>query len=61
VSDGPVSGDERRQKRMPGGLTLRALAPNAITSAALCCGLTGIRFAIQGEWEKSVLAVILAA
>ncbi|MBN9143545.1 MULTISPECIES: CDP-alcohol phosphatidyltransferase family protein [unclassified Novosphingobium] len=45
---------------MPGGLTLRALAPNAITSAALCCGLTGIRFAIQGEWEKSVLAVILA-
>ncbi|MDR6706795.1 CDP-diacylglycerol--serine O-phosphatidyltransferase [Novosphingobium sp. 1748] len=60
MSDGPVSGDERRQKRMPGGLTLRALAPNAITSAALCCGLTGIRFAIQGEWEKSVLAVILA-
>ncbi|WCT78966.1 CDP-alcohol phosphatidyltransferase family protein [Novosphingobium humi] len=45
---------------MPGGLTLRALAPNAITSAALCCGLTGIRFAIQGDWEKSVLAVILA-
>lgn len=60
MSDGPVSDDERRQKRMPGGLTLRALAPNAITSAALCCGLTGIRFAIQGEWEKSVLAVILA-
>ncbi|WDF74151.1 CDP-alcohol phosphatidyltransferase family protein [Novosphingobium sp. KACC 22771] len=52
--------DAERQRRLPGGLTLRAMAPNAITSAALCCGLTGIRFAIQGEWEKSVLAVILA-
>ncbi|MDE2403338.1 MAG: phosphatidylcholine/phosphatidylserine synthase [Sphingomonadales bacterium] len=46
--------------RLPGGLTLRALIPNAITSAALCCGLTGIRFAIHGDWEKSVMAVILA-
>ena len=49
-----------RSRRLPGGLTLRALIPNAITSAALCCGLTGIRFAIGGEWEKSVMAVILA-
>lgn len=48
------------QPTLPGGLTLRALIPNAITSAALCCGLTGIRFAIQGNWEKAVLAVILA-
>jgi CDP-diacylglycerol---serine O-phosphatidyltransferase len=49
-----------RGGRLPGGLTLRALIPNAITSGALCCGLTGIRFAIQGDWQKSVLAVILA-
>ncbi len=49
-----------RSRKLPGGLTLRALIPNAITSAALCCGLTGIRFAIGGEWEKSVIAVILA-
>jgi len=53
-------GGDRIPSRLPGGLTLRALVPNAITSAALCCGLTGIRFAIGGEWEKSVLAVILA-
>lgn len=45
---------------LPGGLTLRAMVPNAITAAALCAGLTGIRFAITGEWEKAVLAVILA-
>ena len=46
--------------RLPGGLTLRSMVPNAITAAALCAGLTGIRFAISGEWEKAVLAVILA-
>ena len=49
-----------RKGRLPGGLTLRAMAPNAITAAALCVGLTGIRFAIAGEFEKSVLAVLLA-
>lgn len=53
-------GSPRARGRLPGGLTLRALVPNAITAAALCVGLTGIRFAIEGQWEKSVLAVILA-
>ena len=42
------------------GLTLRALVPNAITAAALCAGLTGIRFAITGDFEKSVQAIVLA-
>ncbi|WP_353227628.1 phosphatidylcholine/phosphatidylserine synthase [Novosphingobium sp.] len=47
-------------RRLPRGLTLRALVPNAITSAALCCGLTGIRFAIGADFHSAVLAVILA-
>ncbi len=42
------------------GLSLRAVLPNAITTAALCSGLTGIRFAISGDWRESVLAIILA-
>ena len=42
------------------GLALRAVIPNAITAAALCSGLTGIRFAIVGDWEKALLAIILA-
>ncbi len=42
------------------GLSLRAVLPNAITAAALCSGLTGIRFAIEGDWERSVFAIILA-
>ncbi|MEY4952254.1 MAG: hypothetical protein RL299_678 [Pseudomonadota bacterium] len=49
--------DEAPQR---GGLTLRAMVPNAITAAALCAGLTGIRFAITGDFEKSVLAIVLA-
>ncbi len=57
TGDGP---DRRFGSRLPGGLTLRALVPNAITAGALCVGLTGIRFAISGEFEKSVLAIILA-
>jgi len=42
------------------GLPLRAFAPNAVTALALCFGLTGVRFAIGGEWEKALLAVVFA-
>ncbi len=42
------------------GLTLRAMVPNAITAAALCSGLTGIRFAIGENWGAAVVAIILA-
>lgn len=42
------------------GLTLRAMLPNAVTAAALCSGLTGIRFAISENWGAAVFAVILA-
>ncbi|MFA7595001.1 MAG: phosphatidylcholine/phosphatidylserine synthase [Novosphingobium sp.] len=59
MSDG--DGLRRRgSRRLKPGLTLRALVPNAITVAALCSGLTGIRFAIVGNWEKAILMVILA-
>jgi CDP-diacylglycerol--serine O-phosphatidyltransferase len=48
------------RRRFGGGLTLRAVVPNAITAAALCSGLTGVRVAIVGEWEKSLFAILLA-
>jgi len=47
-------------RRLRGGLTLRAMVPNAITAAALCVGLTGIRFAIAQDFKSAVVAVILA-
>ncbi len=43
-----------------GGLTLRAMLPNAITAAALCSGLTGIRFATEGQWAFAIGLVVLA-
>ncbi|MCB2068072.1 MAG: phosphatidylcholine/phosphatidylserine synthase [Erythrobacter sp.] len=42
------------------GLSVRAVLPNAITAMALCSGLTSILFAISGQWEKAVFAMIIA-
>lgn len=50
-----------RGRGLPQGLPLRAILPNAVTALALCSGLTGIRFAVLGEWEKAAAMVLLAA
>ena len=42
------------------GIPLRAVVPNAITALALCVGLTGVRFAIAGQWDYAVYAVVAA-
>lgn len=52
----PVRADRPRR-----GIPLRTIVPNAVTALALCSGLFGIRFAIGGEWDKAVGAVVLAA
>ena len=52
--------DEIPMARGVRGLSLRAVLPNAITAAALCSGLTGIRFAISDNWRLAIVAVILA-
>jgi CDP-diacylglycerol--serine O-phosphatidyltransferase len=43
------------------GLPLRFVVPNVVTLLALCAGLTAIRFAIEGRFEISVLAILFAA
>jgi CDP-diacylglycerol--serine O-phosphatidyltransferase len=48
--------DEREAR----GIPFRAMVPNAITALALCLGLTGVSFAIGGEWEKALGSVVLA-
>jgi CDP-diacylglycerol---serine O-phosphatidyltransferase len=51
----------RRPLRRPrGGLPLRAVAPNAVTALALCSGLSGVRFAIGGQFEGAVTMVMVA-
>ncbi len=49
------------RERRPRGIPLRAVVPNAVTALALCSGLTGIRYAIAGDWERAVTFVIIAA
>lgn len=46
--------------RRAGGIPLRAIPPNAITALALCFGLSGVLFAIKGDWEKSLASVVFA-
>jgi CDP-diacylglycerol---serine O-phosphatidyltransferase len=40
---------------------LRVILPNLVTLLALCMGLTAIRFAIEGQFETAVVAVVAAA
>jgi CDP-diacylglycerol---serine O-phosphatidyltransferase len=42
------------------GIPLRALIPNAVTAMALCTGLSGVWFALQGLWASALAAVIVA-
>ena len=39
---------------------MRGIVPNAVTALALCFGLTGVRFAITGEWEKAIVCIFVA-
>ncbi len=59
---GPKAAEDEDSKTASdgSGLTLRAMLPNAITAAALCAGLTGVRFGIESQWAYAILAVMLA-
>ncbi|MGI8570626.1 MAG: CDP-diacylglycerol--serine O-phosphatidyltransferase [Methylocella sp.] len=51
----------RRRRRGIRAVPLRVILPNLVTLLALCMGLTAIRFAIEGQFETAVVAVIAAA
>ena len=60
---GPMAAEDEVPLRPRGrarGLAMRGVVPNAITAAAMCAGLTGIRFAMSGMWREAVIAVVLA-
>jgi CDP-diacylglycerol--serine O-phosphatidyltransferase len=44
-----------------GTLPLWRLLPNLVTVAAICAGLTAIRFAAMGQYHLSVLLILVAA
>jgi CDP-diacylglycerol---serine O-phosphatidyltransferase len=53
--------DLRTRRRRLRGFSINRLIPNVLTLAALCSGLTAIRFALQGQMRLAVIAIIVAA
>ena len=59
----------RRRQQQPHGRRrvrlspqpLRNLIPNMITILALCAGLTGVRYAVDGRFEVAVSLILAAA
>jgi CDP-diacylglycerol--serine O-phosphatidyltransferase len=45
----------------PRELSLTQLVPNLMTISAMCSGLTGIRFAVDGQFPWAVAMILLAA
>lgn len=56
----PLFTPRRRTPRLQ-GLSFNRIIPNLMTLLALCAGLTAIRLGQQGQFEKAVIAIILAA
>lgn len=52
----PNAVGSRNRRTMP----FNQLFPNMITVLALCSGLTSIRFAIEGQFERAVIALVIA-
>ena len=52
-----------RRRRIPRitGLSINTLIPNVLTLLALCSGLTAIRFAVSGQYQSAVVAIMIAA
>jgi len=52
--------EESNVDQEPRRIPFRAMIPNAITTLALCLGLTGVSLAVREEWEKALGAIVLA-
>lgn len=56
-----MDSDRRTHRGRLMGFSINRLIPNVLTLAALCSGLTAIRFALRGEMRLAVIAIIVAA
>ncbi len=50
-----------RSRRGLRGFSVNRLIPNILTLAALCSGLTAVRFGLQGDFKLAVIAIMVAA
>ena len=56
-----MDNDLRNQRGRLRGFSINRLIPNVLTLAALCSGLTAIRFGLQGEMKLAVIAILVAS
>ena len=56
-----MDNDLRTRRGRLSGFSINRLIPNVLTLAALCSGLTAIRFGLQHEYKLAVIAIIVAA
>src|ERR1700759_4969752 len=52
--------DPRRMAERLEELSVGRVVPSALTLMGLCSGITAIRFAIGGEWNAAVIAILFA-
>lgn len=50
-----------RSKQKLTSLPFRKIAPNIVTTLALCAGITSIRYALVDSWGRAVFCIFLAA
>ena len=53
--------DQSPGQNTPGVVGLNKLIPNLMTLSAMAAGLAAIQFAWDNQWEKAVLAIMIAA
>src|SRR4029079_9536202 len=53
--------NEFRSRHGLRGFSVNRLIPNVLTLAALCSGLTAVRFGLQDEFKLAVIAIIVGA
>lgn len=56
-----MDSDFRTRRGRLRGFSINRLIPNVLTLAALCSGLTAIRFGLQGQMRLAVIAIFVAA
>jgi len=56
-----MDSDFRTRRGRLRGFSINRLIPNVLTLAALCSGLTAIRFGLQGQMKLAVIAIFVAA
>lgn len=60
-AEAPDTDETARARRSLRDVPLLSLLPNLITLAAICAGLSALRFAILGQFEVAVILLIFAA